>query len=138
MATENTLTAVSHFTVNALDFCGVSTTVSEEGTENDTTSSCDGEGSSMDYSNIKLILDGEAFFTSDKPPHASGGRNIRLNSVVDAEAYVGPTADDRKYTWTDAKVTRWQVTSRVKNKVMVSLRIESQGDPSTAYTVPTT
>ena len=136
MATD-ALKGIGTVKLNTLEMCITSWEASETGTENDTTSTCDGDGQSSDIVNPTLTITGEAFYSDSRPYHDTAQWNLRVNGEVDVEAYIGPVADNRKYTMTNAKVIEWRTRSQVKGHVTVSFTIKSQGDDSN-YTCPTT
>ena len=135
MATD-AIDGIGGITLNTFDMCLTSWTVREEATENDTTSTCDEDGTSSDFTNFRLVCDFEAFYSSSRPYHSAARNNLRVDATVDLEAYVGPVSANRKYTITDGKVTAWSTSSRVKDKVKVTGTVVSQGSTSN-YTVPT-
>lgn len=123
--------------INGFELCNTDWDVEETGTDIDTTSTCDGEGTSDETTNLTLTLTGTAFYSDSRPHHNPSNHNLNVNAVVDAEAFIGPEADSRKYTWTDAKIKNWKVMSKVKDMVKVSYTIKSQGAPGVGYTKPT-
>lgn len=135
MATDPTV--IGNLNVNGLPLCVTDWSAEEQATENDTSSTCDGDGQSSDMSAFKLVITCAGFFSDSKHYHDPGTYNIKLNEAADVEAFIGPDVVARKYSMTDGKVMAWKTDAKIKDKVKFSATFHSQG-PRSTYSLPTT